>query len=54
MGMLGHGFALRLAAAEIRAAGGRLERPGAAGSPVLDMTLPLMVPVALDRNLAAS
>jgi signal transduction histidine kinase len=54
MGMLGHGFALRLAAAEIRAAGGRLARPRAPGAPVLDMSLPLVVPVALDRNLVAS
>jgi len=54
MGMLGHGFALRLAAAEIRAARGRLERPGAPCAPVLDMTLPMVTPVALDRSLAAS
>jgi signal transduction histidine kinase len=54
MGMLGHGFALRLAAAEIRAAGGRLERPRAPGAPVLDMTLPMLPAVALDRSRAAS
>ena len=53
VGMLGHGFALRLTAAEARSAGGQLERPGAPGSPVLELTLPLMMPVALDRNRAA-
>ena len=53
-GMLGHGFALRLAAAEVRSAGGLLERPGAPGSPVLELTLPLMMPLALDRTRAAS
>jgi len=52
-GMLGHGFALRLAAAEVRSAGGLLERPGAPGSPVLELTLPLMMPLALDRTRAA-
>jgi signal transduction histidine kinase len=54
MGMLGHGFALRLCDAELRAAGGALHRPGAASSPLLDMTFPLAVPVALDRNAVAS
>ena len=53
VGMLGHGFALRLTAAEARSAGGQLERPGAPGSPVLELTLQLMMPVALDRNRAA-
>jgi two-component system, OmpR family, sensor kinase len=54
MGMLGHGFALRLCAAELRAAGGLLERPGTASSPVLGMTLPLAAPVMLDRATIAS
>lgn len=53
MGMLGHGFSLRLALAEIRAAGGQLNRSGPSDTPVLDMTLPLTQPVALDRTLAA-
>jgi signal transduction histidine kinase len=53
VGMLGHGFALRLAAAEVRSAGGRLERPGAPGSAMLEMTLPQRMPRALDRNRAA-
>ena len=52
-GMLGHGFSLRLAAAEARSAGGLLERPGAPGSPVLELTLPLIVPLALDRARTA-
>jgi two-component system, OmpR family, sensor kinase len=53
-GMLGHGFALRLCGAELRAAGGTLERPATPGAPVLDMTLPLTAPLALDRSVAAS
>jgi signal transduction histidine kinase len=52
MGMLGHGFALRLAAAEVRTAGGRLTRPGAPGSALLELTLPLVPLVRLDRNPA--
>lgn len=52
-GMMGHGFALRLAAAEVRSVGGLLERPGAPGSPVLELTLPLMIPRALDHARAA-
>jgi hypothetical protein len=53
VGMLGHGFALRLAAAEVRSAGGRLERPGQPGSALLELTLPQLIPLALDRNRAA-
>lgn len=53
-GMLGTGFALRLAVAEIRAAGGRLERPDGNHRSVLDLTLPLLTPQALDRNAVAS
>jgi len=53
-GMLGNGFALRLCDAELRAVGGALDRPGGATSPILDMTLPLARPVALDRNAVAS
>ena len=53
VGMLGHGFALRLARAEIRAAGGDLNRATAPGSPVLDMVLPLDQPATLDQAAAA-
>ena len=53
VGMLGHGFALRLTLAEIRAAGGGLDRAATPGAPVLDMTLPLALPAALDRAAAA-
>ena len=53
-GMLGNGFALRLCDAELRAAGGALDRPGGATSPVLDMTLPLARPVALDHRATGS
>jgi signal transduction histidine kinase len=53
VGMLGHGFALRLALAEIRAAGGSLGRAATPGAPVLDMTLPLALPAALDQACAA-
>jgi signal transduction histidine kinase len=52
-GMLGHGFALRLVAAEARAGGGRLERPGPAGDAQLRLTLPLAAPATLDRDRAA-
>lgn len=54
MGMLGHGFALRLVLAEVQAAGGRLDRPGTPGGAVLDLTLPLSMPVLLDCNIVAS
>jgi two-component system, OmpR family, sensor kinase len=54
MGMLGHGFALRLCGAELRAVGGTLERPGAPSSPVLEMAWPLARTVALDRRPIAS
>jgi hypothetical protein len=50
VGLLGHGFALRLASAELRSAGGQMDRAG----PVLNMTLPLTRPHRLDRDLAAS
>jgi signal transduction histidine kinase len=53
LGMLGHGFALRLVAAEARAAGGALERPGVAGGAQLRLTLPSHAPAALDRDRAA-
>ncbi len=53
VGMLGHGFALRLARAEIRAAGGDLNRATAPGSPVLDMVMPLDQPATLDQAAAA-
>jgi signal transduction histidine kinase len=53
-GMLGAGFALRLCDAELRAAGGGLQRPGAAGGAVLDMTLPLAGFADLDRSAVAS
>lgn len=53
LGMLGHGFALRLVAAEARAAGGRLDRPGPSGDALLRLTLPLAAPAALDRDAAA-
>lgn len=53
MGMLGHGFALRLAAAEVHAAGGQLIRPGPAGCAVLELTLPVHMPAVLDRTANA-
>ena len=53
-GMLGAGFALRLCAAEIVAAGGRVDRPGPANSAILDVTLPPAGRVALDRAAVAS
>ena len=53
MGMLGHGFALRLAAAEVHAAGGQLVRPGSAGCAVLELTLPVHMPAVLDRTANA-
>ncbi len=54
VGMLGHGFALRLVAAEVAAADGHLDRSGGAGSAILTMTLPLAIPVAQDRYQVAS
>lgn len=58
--MLGHGFALRLCHAEIHAAGGTMVRLGLGGGvapdngAMLGLTLPLVAPVTLDRNVAAS
>ncbi|EGD60823.1 histidine kinase A-like protein [Novosphingobium nitrogenifigens DSM 19370] len=57
--MLGPGFALRLCATELRAAGGCLERAtpdparGQGTSPALSMTVPLAA-ITLDRSAAAS
>jgi len=48
--LLGHGFALRLALAEVRAAGGSLDRDARPGPVRLVMTLPLVTPAALDRT----
>jgi K+-sensing histidine kinase KdpD len=53
LGMLGHGFALRLVAAEARATGGALERPGVAGDAQLRLTLPSHAPATLDRDRVA-
>ena len=53
-GMLGHGFALRLSGAEIRAAGGSIARPGPEGSAVLEVSIPLAHSHTLDHDAIAS
>lgn len=52
--MLGPGFALRLCEAELVAAGGALRRSGGEGRAMLAVSLPLAMPLALDRGTLAS
>ncbi len=52
-GMMGHGFALALVAAEVRSAGGHVARPGAPGSALLELVLPLAAQAAIDQCRAA-